>query len=364
MAPTPPILPARERIIHAGHLIELYPGEDGMVCVTAVDIPGCFSQGRDRAEALENIREAIDASLPALAPERPRTSRTIAPGAEPLLGIETKVLDLGFVQPIDYMGTDLDIVQAARVSYGPSTRQLHDDRGLLRYLMRHRHTSPLEMCEVKFRCKMPIFVARQWVRTRTANINEQSLRYSEATEEFYVPALEHITLQSISNKQGRDMDVDLTPELRESVRALMVARDAQAFADYQHLAADLGIARELARTVLPVSLYTQWVWKIDLHNLMHFLDLRLDPHAQVEIRLFAEAMAAFVRAWVPMAWEAFTDYKREAVVLSRMEARAVGLMLDGMQDHYAASTVGLKGRERDEFAEKLVRMRAAARVAG
>ena len=142
MAPTPPILPAHERFVHAGHLIELYPGEDGMVCVAAVNIPGCHSQGRDRAEALANIREAIEVSLPALA-EQPRTARTVAPGAEPLLGIETRVLDLGYVQPLDYMGTDLDIVQAARVSYGPSTRPLHDDRGLLRYLMRHRHSTPV-----------------------------------------------------------------------------------------------------------------------------------------------------------------------------------------------------------------------------
>lgn len=291
------------------------------------------------------------------------TARTLAPGAEALLGREVPVLDLGFVQAIDYMGTDEDIVQAARVSYGPSTRKVHDDRGLLRYLMRHRHTTPFEMCEVKFRCKMPIFVARQWIRHRTANVNEMSLRYSEAPDEFYVPALEAVTLQSTTNKQGRDAETALPAEQQASVVALMRARNDQAYADYQHLAGELGIARELARTVLPVSLYTQWIWKIDLHNLLHFLDLRLDPHAQIEIRVFAEAMAAFVQAWVPLAWEAFTDYRREAVPLSRLEARALGHLLAGTDEAgvgSACAAAGLKGRELQEFQTKLARLRALA----
>ena len=287
------------------------------------------------------------------------TARTHAPGAEALLGREVPVLDQGFVQAVDYMGTDEDIVQAARVSYGPSTRKLHDDRGLLRYLMRHRHTTPFEMCEVKFRCKMPIFVARQWIRHRTANVNEMSLRYSEAPDEFYVPALESITLQSTTNRQGRDA-TDLPANLRQQVQNLLRARNDQVYADYQRLAGELGIARELARTVLPVSLYTQWIWKIDLHNLLHFLDLRLDPHAQLEIRVFAETMAAFVRAWVPLAWEAFTDYRREAVPLSRLEARAIGLMLAGADAPSAADQSGLKGRELQEFTAKLARLRALA----
>jgi thymidylate synthase (FAD) len=290
----------------------------------------------------------------------PATARTLAPGAEARLGREVPVLDLGFVQPIDYMGTDEDIVQAARVSYGPSTRKLHDDRGLLRYLMRHRHTTPFEMCEVKFRCKMPIFVARQWIRHRTANVNEMSLRYTEAPDEFYVPALEAVTLQSTTNKQGRDGETELSPELREQVRELMRARNEVAYADYQRLAGDLGIARELARTLLPVSLYTQWIWKIDLHNLLHFLDLRLDPHAQIEIRVFAEAMADFVRDWVPHAWEAFVDYRREAVPLTRLEARALGRMLAGAGEPAAVEAAGLKGRELQEFQQKLARMRTLA----
>ncbi|MBK9757268.1 MAG: FAD-dependent thymidylate synthase [Nannocystis sp.] len=291
----------------------------------------------------------------------PATARTLAPGAEARLGREVPVLDLGFVQPIDYMGTDEDIVQAARVSYGPSTRKLHDDRGLLRYLMRHRHTTPFEMCEVKFRCKMPIFVARQWIRHRTANVNEMSLRYSEAPDEFYVPELEAVTLQSTTNKQGRDDDTSLPAEQREQVRQLLRARNELAYADYQHLANDLGIARELARTLLPVSLYTQWIWKIDLHNLLHFLDLRLDPHAQIEIRVFAEAMAEFVRDWVPHAWEAFVDYRREAVPLSRLEARALGRLLAGDNEPAAIAAAGLKGRELQEFEHKLARLRELAR---
>jgi thymidylate synthase (FAD) len=291
----------------------------------------------------------------------PATARTLAPGAEARLGREVPVLDLGFVQPIDYMGTDEDIVQAARVSYGPSTRKLHDDRGLLRYLMRHRHTTPFEMCEVKFRCKMPIFVARQWIRHRTANVNEMSLRYSEAPDEFYVPELEAVTLQSTTNKQGRDDDTNLPAEQREQVRQLLRARNELAYADYQHLANELGIARELARTLLPVSLYTQWIWKIDLHNLLHFLDLRLDPHAQIEIRVFAEAMAEFVRDWVPHAWEAFVDYRREAVPLSRLEARALGRLLAGDNEPAAIAAAGLKGRELQEFEHKLARLRELAR---
>ncbi|MDC0720625.1 FAD-dependent thymidylate synthase [Nannocystis bainbridge] len=292
------------------------------------------------------------------------TARPLSPGAEALLGREVPVLDLGFVQPIDYMGNDNDIVQAARVSYGPSTRKVHDDRGLLRYLMRHRHTTPFEMCEVKFRCKMPIFVARQWIRHRTANVNEMSLRYSEAPDEFYVPALEHVTLQSTTNRQGRDAETAVPAELRERVRALLHTRHEQLYADYQTLAGELGIARELARTLLPVSLYTQWIWKIDLHNLMHFLDLRLDPHAQIEIRLFAEAMAGFVQAWVPQSWEAFVDYRREALPLTRLDGVALAHMLKGEDADAAAARAGLQGRELREFHDKLARLRGLTEESG
>lgn len=281
-------------------------------------------------------------------------NRSNSHGADALLGTEVTCLDHGFVQPLDYMGNDLDIVQAARVSYGPSARPIHDDRGLLRYLMRHRHTTPFEMCEVKFRCKMPIFVARQWIRHRTANVNEMSLRYSEAPDEFYVPDASAICLQSDDNRQGRAQSASAI--VARDVATSMRVSNGEAMDSYMFIN-EHGIARELARIVLPVSLYTQWIWKIDLHNLLHFLDLRLAPHAQHEIRVFAEAMAGFVKAWVPMAWEAFTDYRREAVHLSRMEAEALGLLLRRMSDEAAMTSAGLAGREAREFAAKLQRMR-------
>lgn len=277
-------------------------------------------------------------------------ARSISPGAEVLLGREVHVLDHGFVQPIDYMGTDEDIVQAARVSYGPSTKPKTDDRGLLRYLMLHRHTTPFEMCEVKFRCKMPIFIARQWIRHRTANVNEMSLRYSEAPDEFYVPKLEQITLQSTTNKQGRE-EVSLDPNLQLHIRELLQQSDESSYTLYEKLAVKFGIARELARTCLPVSLYTQWIWKIDLHNLFHFLGLRLDVHAQWEIRQFAEAMASFVRAWVPVSWEAFEDYRLHGVSLSRHEHCLLQQVLDGRPLTVQDLKI-LSKREQDDFLKK------------
>ena len=292
-----------------------------------------------------------------------QTNRSISPGAEHLLNTIYPALDQGFVQPIDYMGNDSDIVQAARVSYGPSAKPLSDDRTLLRYLLRQGHTSPFEMCEVKFRCKMPIFVARQWIRHRTANVNEMSLRYTEAPDEFYMPAPELIAVQSSANKQGRGQE--LTPELRQKVLAILANNQAEAYSDYQALAGDLGVARELARTALPVSIYTLWIWKIDLHNLFHFLRLRLHPHAQAEIRVFAEHMAAFVRAWVPQAWEAFTDYRLEAETFSRQERELLGELLRDLDDRTAkeditlgrhaqqrAARVFANARERGEFLAK------------
>jgi len=283
--------------------------------------------------------------------------RSVSPGAEALLGQEFRVLDLGFVQPIDYMGTDEDIVQAARVSYGPSTHKISDDRGLLRYLMLHKHTTPFEMCEVKFRCKMPIFVARQWIRHRTANVNEMSLRYSEAPDEFYVPELEQVTLQSKTNKQGRE-NTPLTPEIQQQVQQLLRSHDEAAYEVYQKLAGELGIARELSRTALPVSLYTQWIWKIDLHNLFHFLGLRLDAHAQWETRQFAEAMATFVRSWVPLAWEAFEDYRLFGIHLSRFEHILIQRALEGIplkQEDLAP----MSKREQGTFFEKFPMLKLA-----
>jgi len=217
-----------------------------------------------------------------------------------------KCLDKGFVRLVDSMGGDDAIVQAARVSYGQGTSKVSQDRGLIRYLMRHRHTTPFEMVEFKFHCKMPIFVARQWVRHRTANINEYSLRYSEARDEFYYPEPENIQFQSALNKQGRSGEV---PFKENSERS---------FTLYQELN-KAGVARELARSLLPVNIYTEWYWKNDLHNLLHFIGLRSDSHAQYEIRVFSDAMAHYVKEKAPFAWEAYQDYVVHGMRFSKIE---------------------------------------------
>jgi thymidylate synthase (FAD) len=227
-----------------------------------------------------------------------------------------KCLDKGFVRLVDSMGGDDAIVQAARVSYGQGTSRVSQDRGLIRYLMRHRHTTPFEMVEFKFHCKMPIFVARQWVRHRTANINEYSLRYSEARDEFYTPDPEHIQFQSAMNKQGRMGDVPA--EMKQKVLDYFNEISERSFAMYTELN-EAGIARELARAILPVNLYTEWYWKNDLHNLLHFVGLRSDSHAQYEIRVFSDAMAESVKAVAPFAWEAYQDYVVQGMRFSRIE---------------------------------------------
>jgi len=227
-----------------------------------------------------------------------------------------KCLDKGFVRLVDAMGGDDAIVQAARVSYGKGTAKVSQDRGLIRYLMRHRHTTPLEMVEFKFHCKMPIFVARQWVRHRTANINEYSLRYSEARDEFYFPDPEHIQFQSALNKQGRLGEV--SESLKTKVRDYFEEISNRSFEIYSELN-DAGVARELARAILPVNLYTEWYWKNDLHNLLHFIGLRSDSHAQYEIRVFSDAMAESVKKVAPFAWEAYQDYVVSGLRFSRVE---------------------------------------------
>jgi len=227
-----------------------------------------------------------------------------------------KCLDKGFVRLVDSMGGDDAIVQAARVSYGQGTSKVSQDRGLIRYLMRHRHTTPFEMVEFKFHCKMPIFVARQWVRHRTANINEYSLRYSEARDEFYYPDPEHIQFQSALNKQGRMGKVPA--ELKQKVQDYFKEISEKSFAMYVELN-EAGVARELARAVLPVNLYTEWYWKNDLHNLLHFIGLRSDSHAQYEIRVYSDAMAESVKAVAPFAWEAYQDYVVRGMRFSRIE---------------------------------------------
>ena len=234
-----------------------------------------------------------------------------------LLGKEFPCLDHGFVRLMDYMGSDESIVQAARVSYGKGTKQIHQDRGLIRYLLRHQHTTPFEMVEFKFHCKLPIFVARQWIRHRTASVNEYSLRYSEAQNEFYVPDPSVIRKQSETNRQGRS-EAHIPEPLQQQALAIFKQHTQQLWDDYQKLE-QMDIARELARINLPVSLYTEWYWKINLHNLLHFLKLRLDPTAQYEIRVYAEAIAEIVNIAVPITWEAFEDYMLYAKSFSRIE---------------------------------------------
>ncbi|MCA8929130.1 MAG: FAD-dependent thymidylate synthase [Alphaproteobacteria bacterium] len=283
---------------------------------------------------------------------RAETRRATVPALEDLLFQALPVLDHGFVRVVDYMGDDSAIVQAARVSYGVGTKRVREDEGLIRYLMRHRHTTPFEMCEIKFHVKLPVFVARQWIRHRTANVNEYSARYSVLDREFYVPAPEHLAAQSTSNRQGRG-DV---LEGEEAARALRWLREdaMRAFDHYEALlnedesAADhdpdgQGLARELARMNLPLSTYTQWYWKCDLHNLLHFLSLRADPHAQYEIRVYAEAMLKVVEAWVPLAHKAFSDYRLGAVELSAPALAVVKRLLAGEAPEQKGS--GLSPRE-------------------
>ena len=227
-----------------------------------------------------------------------------------------KCLDKGFVRLVDCMGGDDAIVQAARVSYGKGTSKVSQDRGLIRYLMRHRHTTPFEMVEFKFHCKMPIFVARQWVRHRTANINEYSLRYSEARDEFYYPDPKHNEFQSVLNMQGRIGEG--SDDLKQKVQDYFKEISERSFEIYSELN-NAGVARELARAILPVNLYTEWYWKNDLHNLLHFIGLRSDDHAQYEIRVFSDAMAKSVKAAAPFAWEAYQDYVIEGMRFSKIE---------------------------------------------
>ncbi len=281
--------------------------------------------------------------------------KILNPQLDQILGKEFPCLDHGFVRLIDYMGSDESIVQAARVSYGKGTKKLLEDRGLIRYLMRHQHTSPFEMVEFKFHCKLPIFVARQWIRHRTASVNEYSLRYSEAQNEFYIPELDAIRKQSKTNKQGRSNE-SVPPELQKKIHTMLKQHTEQIWRDYQELE-NLDIARELARINLPVSLYTEWYWKIDLHNLFHFLKLRLDPTAQYEIRVYAEAIAEIVKIGVPLTWEAFEDYVLYAMYLSRPELELVKNVIAALTSRpdweQKGAAKGLSKREIKEFIEKI-----------
>jgi thymidylate synthase (FAD) len=276
--------------------------------------------------------------------------------ADALLDKEYKVLDHGFVRLVDYMGGDDAIVQAARVSYGAGTKKVSQDRGLIRYLMRHRHTTPFEMVEFKFHVKLPIFVARQWIRHRSANVNEYSGRYSVMKEEFYLPESNDIRFQSEVNKQGRS-DETVPDDLKKDFLKHLQETDKQLYAEY-HRFVEAGLARELARINLPLSLYTEWYWKIDLHNLFHFLALRMDAHAQKEIRVYGEVMAKIVETVCPIAFEAFMDYRVNAFNLSGVEA---GILKERLTDYSPEleelTEKGLSKREAREFIEKLRRIK-------
>jgi thymidylate synthase (FAD) len=302
------------------------------------------------------------AEIEAARSERRETLRACAPALEEILYRPIPALDHGFIRVIDYLGDDAAIVQAARVSYGRGTKRAQDDAGLIAYLMRHRHTTPFEMCEIKYHVKLPIFVARQWIRHRTANVNEYSARYSILDKEYYVPAPEHLAAQSQINRQGRG-------EVLEGAEAKRVfellRRDAeQTYASYEEMLNEgeggkardpkrKGLARELARMNLTLATYTQWYWKTDLHNLMHFLSLRADDHAQYEIRVYAEAMLETLRRWLPVTFEAFVQYRMGGAHFSAQGLDVVKRLLAG--EKVAQETSGLSKREWRELMAALGR---------
>ncbi len=275
------------------------------------------------------------------------------PEAEEILDTEFQVLDKGFVRLVDYMGCDQRIVQAARVSYGAGTKTFRQDKGLISYLLRNRHTTPFEQVVLTFHVKMPIFVARQWLRHRTARVNEISGRYSVMEAEFYEPAPDAVAQQSSNNKQGRDAS-PIDPETAELVRAEIAEQHDRSYRAYEALL-NRGIARELARIDLPLSLYTQLYWQIDLHNLFHFLELRSDQHAQYEIRCYANTMLDIVRRVCPIASEAFDEYVREAVTFSGGEHSVLLELLHGSSESFEtlAKRHGLGKKARERLVEKL-----------
>jgi thymidylate synthase (FAD) len=275
----------------------------------------------------------------------------VVPEAEEILDVEFKVLDHGFVRLVDYMGGDERIVQAARVSYGAGTKSYRQDRALIDYLLRNEHTSPFEQVSLTFHAKMPIFVARQWVRHRTARLNEISGRYSVIKDEFYVPEGDKIAMQSEDNKQGRET-APMAEPLQEKVRDSITAGQRAAYESYEELLAT-GLAREIARINLPLSTYTEWYWQIDLHNLFHFLHLRMDPHAQFEIREYARTMFDIATRVCPAACASFQEHILGSVKLSRSEFELVRQMSDDDTVRRLAAESNISGRALDRLIEKM-----------
>jgi thymidylate synthase (FAD) len=308
------------------------------------------------------LTEDQEADLREAREDRSQTRRVTVPALEEILYEPLPVLDHGFVRVVDYMGDDSSIVQAARVSYGKGTKKVSQDAGLINYLMRHRHTTPFEMCEIKFHVKLPIFVARQWIRHRTANVNEYSARYSMLDREFYIPAPEHLAAQSAVNQQGRG--AVLQGAEAERVLEILKTDSAKSYAHYEEMLNEradggvidesrAGLTRELARMNLPINVYTQWYWKCDLHNLLHFIGLRADPHAQYEIRAYADVLLETVKRWVPLVCEAFEKYAMSGTKLSGPALSVVKRMLAG--EAVAPEDSGLSKREWRELMEALGR---------
>jgi thymidylate synthase (FAD) len=275
-------------------------------------------------------------------------ARAIVETAEQLLDKSIPVLDKGFVRLVDYLGGDERIVQSARVSYGSGTKTVRQDRGLINYLMKNWHTSPFEQVQLTFHTKMPVFVARQWVRHRTARLNEISGRYSVMKDEFYIPAPENVRPQSLDNKQGRS-DERFTEDEEAQIIRVFEEEQRSIYSNYE-LMLEKGVARELARNNLPLSLYTEWYWQIDLHNLFHFLRLRMDAHAQYEIRAYAKAMAQCAKAVAPMAYEAFEEHVLNSVTFSQSECQALARMLQGCE-------AGIEGKPKEAFEAKLQKLK-------
>ena len=288
------------------------------------------------------------------------TKRVTAPDLEKILYEAIPILDHGFIRVVDYMGNDTSIVQAARVSYGKGTKKVSTDSGLIKYLMRHWHSTPFEMCEIKYHVKLPIFIARQWIRHRTANVNEYSARYSILDKEFYLPSPEHLAAQSQINRQGRGNVLE--GEKAKKVLDLLKGDAEQTYNNYETMLNErydgsiidensVGLARELARMNLTLNTYTQWYWKTDLLNLMNFLRLRADHHAQYEIRAYADAMLDTVKKWVPITYEAFMDYRVGGTEVSAKGKEVIKKLIKGEKTDIDNS--GLSKREWNELMESL-----------
>lgn len=288
------------------------------------------------------------------------------PKMDAILGHALPVLDHGFIRLMDYMGGDDDIAEAARVSYARGTKKTSDNQGLINYLMRHHHSTPFEMCEIKLHVKLPIFVARQWIRHRTANVNEMSARYSILDKEFYFPDENVLAAQSKTNGQGRDEGTEYLHG--DQVMSILHEACETAYADYEYLHTDgeytdsegvtlegKGLSRELSRMVLPTNIYTQWYWKTDLHNLFHFLRLRMDSHAQYEIRVYADLIGSIVKDWVPMAASAFENYQLNAMNFSKTELMMLHSMMQGIP--FNTDALGMSAGEVREFHNKLSYMK-------